>query len=78
MTHTAENKELVKMLTDARRSERLQLLELLESKLERLAADKTTHDQVISSLKYWINVRRSTEAHTTRRGNDSIVYRRNN
>ncbi|CAI2469883.1 Uncharacterised protein [Serratia ficaria] len=47
---------------EARRSERLQLLELLESKLERLAADKATRDQIISMLKDWISARRSVGA----------------
>ncbi|WP_233788153.1 hypothetical protein [Serratia ureilytica] len=41
--------ELHTAFMNARSSERLQLLELLESKLDRLAADKTSH---------WINLRR--------------------
>lgn len=43
--------ELHTAFMNARSSERMQLLELLESKLERLAADKTTRDQVIFMLK---------------------------
>ncbi|MGK8676397.1 hypothetical protein [Serratia marcescens] len=59
MTHTAENKELVKMLTDARRSERLQLLEVLDSKLDRLKADGANADLIISTLKRWASDRQS-------------------
>lgn len=51
---------------EARRSERLQLLELLESKLDRLAADKTQRDQIFSMLKDWISVRRSVGSPETR------------
>ncbi|HFK4650075.1 TPA: hypothetical protein ACG0MY_003058 [Serratia marcescens] len=50
--------ELHTAFMNARSSERLQLLELLESKLDRLAADKTSRDQVFSELKDWINLRR--------------------
>jgi hypothetical protein len=57
MTHTVENNELVKMLTDARCSARLQLLELLDNKLERLKADGANADQIILTLKRWISVR---------------------
>ncbi|CAI1743507.1 hypothetical protein OI978_13035 [Serratia nevei] len=59
MTHTAESKELVKMLTDARRSERLQLLEVLDSKLDRLKADGANADLIISTLKRWASIRQS-------------------
>ncbi|HAY0634712.1 TPA: hypothetical protein JS389_004671 [Serratia marcescens] len=50
--------ELHTAFMNARSSERLQLLELLESKLDRLAADKTSRDLVFSALKDWINLRR--------------------
>lgn len=50
--------ELHTAFMNARSSERLQLLELLESKLDRLAADRTSRDQVFSALKDWINLRR--------------------
>jgi hypothetical protein len=59
MTHTEENAELVRMLADARTSARLQLLELLDSKLDRLNADNATREQTLSALKRWISVRRS-------------------
>lgn len=59
MTHTEENVELVRMLADARTSARLQLLELLDSKLDRLNADNATREQTLSALKRWISVRRS-------------------
>lgn len=52
---------------EARRSERLQLLELLESKLDRLAADKTQREQIFSTLKDWISVRRSVGAPEVRK-----------
>lgn len=57
-----QDDELHKAFMNARRSERLQLLELLESKLDRLAADNFTRAQVLSTLKDWINIRRSTDA----------------
>lgn len=59
MTHTEENVELLRMLADARTSARLQLLELLDSKLDRLNADNATREQTLSALKRWISVRRS-------------------
>ena len=52
---------------EARRSERLQLLELLESKLDRLAADKTQRDQIFSTRKDWIRVRRTVFTPKTRK-----------
>ncbi|MGP2739022.1 hypothetical protein ACTVL4_13455 [Serratia nevei] len=57
-----QDDELHKAFMNARCSERLQLLELLESKLDRLAADNFTRDQVLNTLKDWINIRRSTDA----------------
>lgn len=59
MTHTEENAELVRMLANARTSARLQVLELLDSKLDRLNADNATREQTLSALKCWISVRRS-------------------
>lgn len=56
--------ELHTAFMNARSSERLQLLELLESKLDRLAADKTSRDQVFSALKDWINLRRPSSDET--------------
>lgn len=52
---------------EARRSERLQLLELLESKLDRLSADKATREQLISMLKDWISARRCIGAPKARK-----------
>lgn len=52
---------------EARRSERLQLLELLESKLDRLTASNTARDQIITTLKDWISVRRSVGTSETRK-----------
>ncbi|MBH1867934.1 hypothetical protein I5U06_00130 [Serratia marcescens] len=56
--------ELHTAFMNARSSERLQLLELLESKLDRLAADKTSLDQVFRALKDWINLRRPSSDET--------------
>ncbi|MGK8843219.1 hypothetical protein ACRS8K_07160 [Serratia marcescens] len=54
--------ELHTAFMNARSSERLQLLELLESKLD--PADKTSRDQVFSALKDWINLRRPSANET--------------
>ncbi|UJD79842.1 hypothetical protein FS595_09075 [Serratia rubidaea] len=47
--------ELHAAFIKARRSERIQLLDLLSSKLDRLAVGNMTKEQVISTLKDWIN-----------------------
>lgn len=52
--------ELHAAFIKARRSERLQLLDLLSSKLDRLAASSATKEQVISTLKDWIDNHQST------------------
>ncbi len=49
--------ELMKLLADARCASRLQLLELLSTRIERLEADNATRDQIISMLKSWISAR---------------------
>ncbi|MGX8140945.1 hypothetical protein ACWUZV_05370 [Serratia marcescens] len=49
--------ELMGLLADARRASRLQLLELLSTRIERLEADNATRDQIISMLKSWISAR---------------------
>ncbi|MFQ0827140.1 hypothetical protein AAH211_01345 [Serratia fonticola] len=59
MTHTEANVELVGMLTSARASARVQLLELLDSKLDRLTADNATREQILSTLKNWVSVRQA-------------------
>lgn len=56
--------ELHTAFMNARSSERLQLLELLESKLDRLAADKASRDQIFRALKDWINLRRLSSNQT--------------
>ncbi|NBJ32258.1 hypothetical protein GE191_01010 [Serratia fonticola] len=68
MTHTEENVELVRMLADARTSARLQLLELLDSKLDRLNADNATREQIISTLKKWVSVRQAIKTNTPEGG----------
>lgn len=59
MTHTEANVEIVGMLTSARASARVQLLELLDSKLDRLTADNATREQILSTLKSWVSVRQA-------------------
>ncbi|BEN59703.1 MULTISPECIES: hypothetical protein [Serratia] len=49
--------ELMKLLADARCVSRLQLLELLSTRIERLEADNATRDQILSMLKSWISAR---------------------
>ncbi|WP_416261819.1 hypothetical protein [Gibbsiella quercinecans] len=51
--------ELVEAFMEARRSERLQLLDLLSSKLDRLSAADTSREQVISVLKRWISTHKT-------------------
>nr|WP_308530359.1 hypothetical protein [uncultured Serratia sp.] len=53
---------LMELLTDARRSSRLQLLELLSARIERLEADNATREQIISMLKSWISARKNVGA----------------
>ncbi|WP_422527944.1 hypothetical protein [Serratia fonticola] len=60
MTNTEVNTELVQMLTDARLSARLQLLEMLEAKLDHLKANNADADQIITTLKAWASTRQST------------------
>lgn len=48
---------LMELLTEARRASRLQLLELLSTRIERLEADNATRDQILSMLKSWISAR---------------------
>ncbi|WP_411753638.1 hypothetical protein [Serratia sp. (in: enterobacteria)] len=60
MTHTEVNTELVQMLSDARLSARLQLLEMLEAKLDRLKANNADADQIITTLKTWASTRQIT------------------
>ncbi|AHG22577.1 hypothetical protein Z042_01475 [Chania multitudinisentens RB-25] len=57
MTNPEINTELVQMLTDARLSARLQLLDALESKLDTLKANHASADQIISTLRAWANIR---------------------
>ncbi|NYA43242.1 hypothetical protein HZI31_07990 [Serratia fonticola] len=64
MTHTEANVELVRMLTDVRASVRLQMLELLDSKLDRLTAENATREQIISTLKKWVSVRQAIKTNT--------------
>lgn len=54
--------ELVELLTEARRSSRLQLLELLSARIEHLEADNATREQIISMLKNWISARQNVGA----------------
>ncbi|MEL5513471.1 hypothetical protein PTR77_14210 [Serratia bockelmannii] len=54
--------ELMELLTEARRASRLQLLELLSTRIERLEADNATRDQIISMLKSWISTRQKIGA----------------
>lgn len=56
--------ELHTAFMNARSSERLQLLELLESKLDRLAADKASRYQIFRALKDWMNLRRPSSNQT--------------
>ena len=56
--------ELVKAFGEARRSERLQLLDLLSSKLDRLSVGDATREQVISALKSWISTHKAVGAPT--------------
>ncbi|MEB5609199.1 hypothetical protein [Serratia marcescens] len=49
--------ELMELLADARRASRLQLLELLSTRIERLEADNATREQILSMLKSWISAR---------------------
>ncbi len=51
------NTELVQMLTDARLSARLQLLEMLEAKLDNLKAKHANADQIFAALKDWTSIR---------------------
>jgi len=60
MNNPEINIELVQMLTDARLSARLQLLEMLEGKLDRLKANNADADQIITTLKAWASTRQST------------------
>ncbi|ATM78950.1 MULTISPECIES: hypothetical protein [Serratia] len=60
MNNPEINTELVQMLTDARLSARLQLLEMLEGKLDRLKANNADADQIITTLKSWATTRQST------------------
>lgn len=53
---------LMELLTEARRSSRLQLLELLSTRIERLEADNATREQIISMLKSWISARKNVGA----------------
>lgn len=46
---------LMELLTEARRASRLQLLELLSTRIERLEADNAPRDQILSMLKSWIS-----------------------
>jgi hypothetical protein len=50
---------LMELLTEARRASRLQLLELLSTRIERLEADKAPREQIISMLKSWISARQN-------------------
>lgn len=59
MTHMEDNVELAKMLANARTSARLQTLELIASKLDRLSAENATREQILSTLKSWVSVRQS-------------------
>lgn len=59
MTNPEINAELVRMLNDARLSARLQLLEMLETKLSNLNAGTATREQILSALKAWVSVRRN-------------------
>ncbi|CAE1145033.1 MULTISPECIES: hypothetical protein [Serratia] len=52
--------ELHAAFIKARRSERVQLLDLLSSKLDRLAVGNMTKEQIISTLKDWIDSHQST------------------
>ncbi|CAI1628536.1 MAG: hypothetical protein ACTINB_00450 [Serratia liquefaciens] len=54
--------ELMELLTEARRASRLQLLELLSTRIERLEADNATREQIISMLKSWISARQNVGA----------------
>ncbi len=53
---------LMELLTEARRASRLQLLELLSTRIERLEADNASRDQILSMLKSWINARQNVGA----------------
>ncbi|MNG64097.1 hypothetical protein D3C73_216390 [compost metagenome] len=57
MSNPEINTELVQMLTDARLSARLQLLEMLEAKLDNLKAKNANADQIIIALKDWTSIR---------------------
>lgn len=57
MNNPEINTELVQMLTDARLSARLQLLEMLEAKLDNLKAKNANADQIITALKDWTSIR---------------------
>ncbi|CAI0859435.1 hypothetical protein [Serratia proteamaculans] len=50
---------LMELLTEARRASRLQLLELLSTRIERLEADNASRDQILSMLKSWISARQN-------------------
>ncbi|GAA3911608.1 hypothetical protein GCM10022405_40950 [Gibbsiella dentisursi] len=62
--------ELVEAFTEARRSERLQLLDLLSSKLDRLSASDASREQVISALKSWIDTRKAVGAPAGEKNNE--------
>ncbi|ENG6109190.1 hypothetical protein ACAY19_004335 [Serratia liquefaciens] len=53
---------LMELLTEARRASRLQLLELLSTRIERLEADNASRDQILSMLKSWISARQNVGA----------------
>ncbi|HEJ7889692.1 TPA: hypothetical protein SMI07_001703 [Serratia liquefaciens] len=53
---------LMELLTEARRASRLQLLELLSTRIERLEADNAPRDQILSMLKSWISARQNVGA----------------
>ncbi|CAI2448803.1 hypothetical protein [Serratia proteamaculans] len=53
---------LMELLTEARRASRLQLLELLSTRIECLEADNASRDQILSMLKSWISARQNVGA----------------
>ncbi|CAI2400882.1 Uncharacterised protein [Serratia proteamaculans] len=59
---------LMELLTEARRASRLQLLELLSTRIERLEADNASRDQILSMLKSWISARQNVGASKSQRG----------
>lgn len=60
MNNQEINTELLQMLTDARLSARLQLLDALESKLDALEASNASTKQIITTLKAWATARQVT------------------